>query len=171
MLWPASVELSCYLKDEVNLIGKSVLELGAGLGLCGMVAALCGASKSVITERKPELEYLQASALRNQAALSGRGVVVHELDWSNGETVARLERAHGQVDVVLAADCISTDVYGAESRDALLRCLKRLVKGNAEVLLCSSKREGDGLERFVSRVEEMEAFRAIEVVKEGELLF
>lgn len=168
MLWPASVELSCFLKDNIPLSGKSVLELGAGMGLCGMVAALGGASKSVVTERQPELAHLLSSVHANSGALGGEGVVVEELDWSNCADADRVAQAHGPLDIVLAADCISTDVYGAESRKALLRCLERLASGKTEVFLCSTKRAGDGLKEFVELVEEGGVFGGASVVCSGE---
>ncbi|MBC9786197.1 methyltransferase domain-containing protein [Heliobacterium chlorum] len=42
-LWPSAVGLAAYLWHEVNLQDKTVLELGCGLGLSGIIAAKKGA--------------------------------------------------------------------------------------------------------------------------------
>lgn len=59
-LWGGAVVLALAVLKmgrEGELVGKSVLELGAGLGLCGLVAARpeCGASQVTITDFHPRI--------------------------------------------------------------------------------------------------------------------
>lgn len=45
MLWPSAIGLSTYILDNANrFAGKRVLELGCGVGLAGVVAAIAGAT-------------------------------------------------------------------------------------------------------------------------------
>eukprot|EP00611_Tribonema_gayanum_P014161 TRINITY_DN2544_c0_g1_i2.p1 TRINITY_DN2544_c0_g1~~TRINITY_DN2544_c0_g1_i2.p1 ORF type:complete len:181 (-),score=14.52 TRINITY_DN2544_c0_g1_i2:765-1307(-) len=56
---------------EVDLKGKTVFELGAGAGLPGLIAALCGASKVLITDYGTAVDHSLVEAIeRNIDALS-----------------------------------------------------------------------------------------------------
>ncbi|CAN0225805.1 unnamed protein product, partial [Ectocarpus sp. 8 AP-2014] len=48
-LWEGSLLLCAYLV-ELDLQGKSVLELGAGTGIVGMLAAKLGAQTLILTD-------------------------------------------------------------------------------------------------------------------------
>lgn len=76
-LWPASRGLARYIWEEVDFGGAAVLELGAGLGLPGLVAALKGGSVT-LTDYKPEaLELAARNAARNGIA----GISLLLADW------------------------------------------------------------------------------------------
>jgi predicted nicotinamide N-methyase len=50
-LWPASLVLSLYLAENPHLVrNKRILELGAGVGLCGLVGATLGAKRMSLTD-------------------------------------------------------------------------------------------------------------------------
>ncbi|MGB9793127.1 MAG: class I SAM-dependent methyltransferase [Thermacetogeniaceae bacterium] len=76
-LWPASRGLARYIWEEVDFGGATVLELGAGLGLPGFVAALKG-GKVTLTDYK--LEALELAA-KNAARNSISGVSLLLADW------------------------------------------------------------------------------------------
>lgn len=42
VLWPAAIAMAEYFWENINLEGKMILELGAGLGLVGIIAAAKG---------------------------------------------------------------------------------------------------------------------------------
>lgn len=64
-LWPASFPLSMLLARFTPAPGSRLLELGAGLGLCGLAAARRGFD-SLITDIEPEaLLFIRASILKN----------------------------------------------------------------------------------------------------------
>jgi predicted nicotinamide N-methyase len=64
-LWPASLPLSMLVSRLSPAPGKRLLELGAGLGLCGLAAAKRG-YQAFITDIDPEsLLFIRASILKN----------------------------------------------------------------------------------------------------------
>ena len=117
-LWASGVALAAAVTAR-DLGGARVLELGCGLGLPSVAAALSGASV-LATDWAPEaLEVTRRNAERN-------GVRVETLlvDWSAPEPL--LERT--PFELVLCADLL----YESRNVDALLALLPRL---GAEVLL------------------------------------
>ncbi|TRZ00992.1 hypothetical protein DNTS_033376 [Danionella cerebrum] len=137
VVWDAAIVLCMYLEaGNVDLKGKRVIELGAGTGLVGIVAALLGANVT-ITDRAPALELLSANVRENVPPDQQGAMRVSELTW--GENLELY--SPGSFDLILGADI----VYLEESFPALLRTLEHL---SAEVLLsCRIRYERD--ERFL----------------------
>src|SRR5512146_678227 len=52
-LWPSSIELARFFLREENIRGRTVLELGCGLGLAGIAAAAAGANV-LFTDYEPD---------------------------------------------------------------------------------------------------------------------
>nr|XP_033801002.1 protein N-lysine methyltransferase METTL21A isoform X2 [Geotrypetes seraphini] len=78
-----AVVLCTYLEmGAVNLQGRSVIELGAGTGLVGIVAALLGAHVT-ITDRQVALEFLESNIQANLPTTLQHKVVVKELTWGH----------------------------------------------------------------------------------------
>ncbi|XP_031147834.1 protein N-lysine methyltransferase METTL21A [Sander lucioperca] len=127
VVWDAAVVMCMYLEmGKVELKGKGVIELGAGTGLVGIVAALLGA-KVTITDREPALDFLSANVKSNVPPDSQGSVVVSELTWGEG-----LERyPAGGFDLVLGADI----VYLEDTFVPLLQTLEHLCSDTTVVLL------------------------------------
>ncbi|ABZ83580.1 conserved hypothetical protein [Heliomicrobium modesticaldum Ice1] len=64
-LWPASLGLAAYLWRQVDMQERQVLELGCGLGLSGIVAALKGAEVTQTDFIPAALELAGENAARN----------------------------------------------------------------------------------------------------------
>ncbi|CAL8288696.1 unnamed protein product [Lota lota] len=136
VVWDAAVVLAMYLElGQVELRGRSVIELGAGTGLVGIVAALLGA-RVTITDREPALELLSANVRANVPADLQGSASVSELSWGSG-----LERfPAGGYHLVLGADI----VYLEETFPALLGTLDHLCSDVTAVLLaCKIRYERD----------------------------
>jgi predicted nicotinamide N-methyase len=122
-LWPAGVALARALRGR-SLRGARVLELGCGLGLPGIVAALHGAHVLATDWSDDAL-----AAARANAAANGARIATLRLDWR--EPAPAVER--GPWDLVLAADVL----YEARNVPVVLELLERLA---APVLLADPNR-------------------------------
>ncbi|XP_029942095.1 protein N-lysine methyltransferase METTL21A [Salarias fasciatus] len=136
VVWDAAVVMCMYMElGKVELKGKKVIELGAGTGLVGIVAAILGAQVT-ITDRLPALDLLSANVKSNLPADSPGSASVSELSW--GEDLDRYPA--GGFDLILGADI----VYLEDTFRLLLRTLDHLSSGRTAVLLaCKIRYERD----------------------------
>mmetsp|Transcript_10958 Transcript_10958/g.36344 ORF Transcript_10958/g.36344 Transcript_10958/m.36344 type:complete len:281 (+) Transcript_10958:148-990(+) len=134
LLWDSSVVLARFISRQHSLLlspGARVVELGAGLGLCGLAAAAAG-YPVFLTDRREVLPLTRCSLSANMAALamasgSSPSVQVLPLHWGDAEAAAALEPP---VDCVLMADC----VYELDSIPPLVACLAQLCSPETLVL-------------------------------------
>ena len=92
-VWPSSSLLARYLHSSGlagALVGRSVLELGAGCGLPGFAAHLAGASRVCLTDLPINLPRLQQLVALNEAPPT---VSVEALDWASPLPAALADRA------------------------------------------------------------------------------
>jgi predicted nicotinamide N-methyase len=109
-LWPSGVALASHV-GSLDLAGKRVLELGAGLGLPSLAAALRGADVLATDWSEDAVALLRTNAARNRVPLRAE--------------VARWDepcRFGSGWDVVLAADVL----YEQRNADQLLALLPQL---------------------------------------------
>ena len=101
-LWKAAPLLCEFLQQNASLIqNKRVLELGAGLGLCGIAAELLGASEVVMTDGDTDtLAHLRDNVKTNCCTKTK----CPQLRW--GHRVAEFLEHYGKFDVLIAADII-----------------------------------------------------------------
>lgn len=91
VLWPAAVSMSEYFWEYVDFSGLRVLELGAGLGLAGMVASAKGAS-TVQTDFIPESLQLA----KENAEINGINNISYLLaDWRSFPIEEQFDRIIG----------------------------------------------------------------------------
>ncbi|EGZ10312.1 hypothetical protein PHYSODRAFT_549451 [Phytophthora sojae] len=99
--------------------GQSVLELGSGCGLAGLVAAALGADV-LLTDQREALELLQRNVEANAASESERGRLrVAEFVWGSDCALPRSCYRY-----ILVSDCINP-IYGQESWRNLARSIHR----------------------------------------------
>lgn len=100
LLWPACHAFCAHLCAHPELVrGKRVVELGAGTGLPGILAAALGASEVLLTDLGGTLPLLRRNVERNASLVGGRARTA-ELYW--GPDASEL----GQFDVVIACEVL-----------------------------------------------------------------
>jgi predicted nicotinamide N-methyase len=126
-LWPSGVELA-YQVSTRDWSGTSVVELGCGLGLPAIAAALAGATV-LATDRAPDsLTFTAANAKANHAQ-----VETAVCSWDAPD--ALVERGPWQL--VLASDVL----YGQRNSEELIALLPRLVTDDGAVWIADPGRE------------------------------
>ncbi|KAM6462531.1 protein N-lysine methyltransferase METTL21D isoform 1-T1 [Liasis olivaceus] len=145
VVWDAALVLARFLEKSAAQAGrgperrgeapvgllrhKAVLELGAGTGLVGLVAASLGANVTV-TDLEEVQDLLKMNIEKNQHLVSG-SIQAKVLKW--GEDVTDFLPAP---DFILMADCI----YYEESLEPLLKTLKDLAGLGTFILCCYEER-------------------------------
>ncbi|KAF9224323.1 hypothetical protein BS17DRAFT_779635 [Gyrodon lividus] len=127
--WPAGEVLANYLtlRGKGYCKGQTILELGSGTGLVGLVAGALGGDVW-ITDQAPLLNIMRANVRLNHLESS---VSVSELNW--GEA---LPSEIPRPDIILAADC----VYFEPAFPLLVETLSELATEITEILFCYKKR-------------------------------
>ncbi|XP_029315413.1 protein-lysine methyltransferase METTL21C-like [Cottoperca gobio] len=137
LIWPGAIALSQFLENnqqQVNLMDKAVLEIGAGTGLLSIVASLLGAWVTA-TDLPDILSNLTFNLLRNTKGRSRYTPQVSALTWAQD-----LERDFPfpsfHYDYVLAADV----VYPHGCLEELLETMRHFCRpGSRTTLLWANK--------------------------------
>ena len=132
-LWPSGLALARHVAT-LDLAGRRVLELGCGLGLPALAAALRGADVLATDWADDAIDLLRRNAARN-----GAGLHVERVRWSAPESLLRA----APWDLVLGADLL----YEERNAEQLAALLPRL---GGEILLGEPGRPSakDFLDRF-----------------------
>ncbi|KAL4075704.1 putative methyltransferase-domain-containing protein [Scleroderma citrinum] len=127
--WPAGEVLSNYiaLRGERYCQGRTILELGSGTGLVGLVAGALG-GRVWLTDQIPLLGIMQENVVLNNLQSF---VTVAELNWGD-----KVGPEIPCPDVILAADC----VYYEPAFPLLVKTLSDLSGETTEILFCYKKR-------------------------------
>jgi len=169
-VWHAAIRLIDYMynekfsKDNIAysiMNGKSrpsLLELGCGLGVPGMIASLRGAT-TVLSDQENLLDQLRRNLENNFTTeeLFGSNSIIKActLDWSRENVRALLEENGNKdgFDVVIHCDCVFEPLYG-KSWMMLVDVIDELLsfKKNTVVLSSMERRNGDGINNFLQRM-------------------
>lgn len=134
----AAIALARHVREMGDdFASKQVLELGCGLGLAGIAAALCGANVTFTDYVEEALDFARKNAALN--GLETRNSRFRVLDW---EQAVDLE----PVDYVLGSEIL----YDYFFHGSLISVMKRIVAFNGVVLLADRKRLC--VSRFVGRL-------------------
>ncbi|XP_011187718.2 protein-lysine N-methyltransferase EEF2KMT isoform X1 [Zeugodacus cucurbitae] len=158
--WQASIALADYLVQNAEIVsGKCVLELGAGTGLCGMIALqCCGVRHMLLTDGSREcIELMKENVLRNfseaseisdgEYGIKGKFLNLCELEWG---AIDEMKLPNGfSTDVILAADVVYDDTVF----DALTHAIDNVFKmkqDRCEMLLAATVRNEHTLNKFLN---------------------
>lgn len=172
VVWPCATWFSEYLVDHPELVqGKNVLELGAGVGLCGLVAHKLGAKVCILTEGNDEvttiLKQNVEELLLKQVSTNeeGRGVLDAAKHLWGQDLDAFEQRFPYKYDVIMGSDIIFFD----DGLEGMMLTLDRLLHRTKEavVFLAYSSRSRVG-ERKLMRLIEASNFVATTIAQQGE---
>ncbi|KAM4716623.1 protein-lysine N-methyltransferase EEF2KMT isoform 2-T2 [Anableps anableps] len=151
--WEAALHLAEWaLENQQVFTGRSVLELGSGVGLTGItVCRSCNPLRFVFSDCHPAV----LQKLRENVRLNGLGeetspaVRVDELDWEAAAAAEEQIRGIG-ADTVIAADV----VYDPDVAGSLVKLLLKILScSSAEILICSTVRNPETYGGFKLRLE------------------
>ncbi|XP_049917566.1 protein-lysine methyltransferase METTL21D [Epinephelus moara] len=149
VVWDAAIVLAKYLETKqfydpssgVNVwAGSSVVELGAGTGVVGLMAATLGAQVTV-TDLEELQTLLRVNIQENQALITSGSITAKVLKW--GEDVSDFQPPPHYV---LMADCI----YYEQSIAPLVESLK-LLSGPETCIICCYEQRTEGVNPKVER--------------------
>ncbi len=129
-LWPSAIAMSQYLLENKDLLqGKSIIEIGSGLGLPSIVAGEF-ASKIVCTDYIQEsLDFAKANYLLNYP--TDEKIIFDILDWRN------IVDVQTKYDIIIASDV----AYERKAIADLENCLMQLAHENSLVILSEPNRD------------------------------
>jgi len=125
-LWPSALALARAIARR-PLTGRRVIELGCGLGLPAIAAALAGGRVLATDWAADAIATTERNAERN-----GLAVETLHVSWTAPEPLL----ARAPWDLVLASDVL----YEARNAEALLPLLPRLIDGRGEIWLAEPGR-------------------------------
>lgn len=150
VLWPAAEALSLYLEQNPKLIkGKTVLELGCGLGLPSMVATHLG-GKVLATDFHPHVE----EYFKRNCRHSSLDCDFLRLNWRENQSI-------GPFDVVMGSDVLYESKHPKEIAQGLLRFLKP----GGVILLSDPGRSY--LQPFIHAMNELGHKDSLEIISAG----
>jgi len=125
-IWEASVVLADFLAGTAPQPEKRFLEIGAGIGFVGIVAAAFG-HRMTITEINPQaLDFIRANSLINRCATAD----IVSMDWNS-------PGFEDGFDYIVGSEV----VYNEKDFDPLQNLIQRLLKPGGKMLLCSEVRK------------------------------
>ncbi|XP_019640093.1 PREDICTED: protein N-methyltransferase NNT1-like [Branchiostoma belcheri] len=139
VVWPAAMILSQHLVSHRELVRTGrVLEVGAGAGLPGLVAAALSQDPSgvVMTDYVEEAVDLMDMNIAETFANDNNRPKAAIMDWDDDPSV--LQEHHGTFDVIIGSDV----VYWPELIEPLIRTVKALLsnKRTSRFLMLYSRR-------------------------------
>jgi predicted nicotinamide N-methyase len=125
-LWPSAVGLATHLMKNRSLVeGKTVLEIGGGLGLPALVAASLGAAVTATDYLQDAVDFTKKNAEINHIS----NIDFKSFDWRKAEGYERF-------DVLLASDV----AYERSQFEHLKNAFTHLVKPDGLILLSEPNR-------------------------------
>lgn len=123
-VWPSSVALADFLLSDLSLKETPCLELGCGVGVVSVAAALAGAKALAIDYFTEALEFVKLNAAANQTT-----VETQWLDWRDITITQRFP-------VILAADVL----YEQRNHLPVFHALQRLLDPQGRVYITDPQR-------------------------------
>lgn len=161
-MWHAAICAVKYLQDQYSQQlknGDSLLELGCGLGVPGMIAhAALGAQNVCLTDQDSIMSQLFKNIETNFPDTKETQIKALPLNWSRDGIHDLLEKT-GQrdsgFDIVLNCDCVYEPLYG-KSWELLVEVMEECLRINPNTIMLTSveRRNFDGIDEFVQKLQD-----------------
>ncbi|MDX2129573.1 MAG: methyltransferase domain-containing protein [Chloroherpetonaceae bacterium] len=127
-IWPSSIHLSEFILKNLHLKNKRLIEIGAGIGLCGVAAAKMGASVLCTDYSNEALKFITLNGLLNQ--FTNRDTFdTTQLDW-------RWVQIEEKFDFLIAADVL----YERRNVLPIVTALEKLLKPEGTAFIADPRR-------------------------------
>jgi len=134
-VWAAAPALCRLLLQAPELVaGKTVLELGAGVGLCGLLAAALGAARVQLTDTASLLPALRVNMAANVSSCPDVSCSV--LDWDDEACATEPLLAAHRAELLLGSDVLY-DLSHATALPCVIA--RRLAPGGTALLVCGAR--------------------------------
>ena len=174
VLWPVSRYLCWYLLSVCDcgdegqrmnwktLKGKSVIELGSGTGLCGLMLSCMGTCESVLLTDGEDIVMDVLTA--NCAKRAEKSTTAELLRWGK-DCTASLEKRH--FDIIIGADVLA---YTLGDPELLISTVRAIMDNNgAEIFICGFSNRAENHRRRVFDVAKIYGL-SIQLVPPSEFL-
>jgi phospholipid N-methyltransferase len=150
----SSIVLSLWITHNIDVFkNKKVLELGCGVGLCGLTVSVCCQARSLrLTDCNTGLfDGIKENIERNCKNIR---VIpnIQAYDWNEASIVREVsyEPMQGGYDVIIASDCFCDD-----TKDILLNAIFNNLNINGTLVMSNSSVLGSqGLDKFIYALQE-----------------
>lgn len=156
-VWLGAEVLTLWLvgKNPDLVKGKRVLEVGAGVGLCGIAVFHLKASKVVLTDGDLDVLTNLRYNVEHNIANNRDESTCHQLIW--GKNLQEFQETHGQFDVIIGADLF----YITRSLKPLFTTVNQLLTKQGIFIACNACAKQHPMESILDIVEEL-GFRGTE---------
>lgn len=153
-------------QEEKN--NSTLVELGCGLGVPGMILHAMLGWNVVLTDKDPLPKQLEENCKTNFPGVYGKHIQAHELDWSREgvnelidqkyfvrkDADGKAKKSRAGFDFVINCDCVYEPLYGL-SWKLLVETIDELLRINplAVVITCLERRKADGVDKFLNALE------------------
>ena len=111
IVWPCATVLSCFIIQNEAINSLRVLELGCGVGLCGLSHALKNpSSKVIMTDCSHESTWSDILD-KNISLNKTSNTSVQVLNWGSGVELRSLCESFGPFDLIIASDCLFDETF------------------------------------------------------------
>ena len=146
VVWDSSIYMCHFLcQYHEFVVGKRVIELGAGCGLTGITAGILGAKHVDLTDQDAILPLLHRNVILNESIASGTLFNVAQLDWGDKTLPGYI---HSPYDIIICCDCI----YNEMVNPLLVDTLNLLTNDDSVVFVAQELRTEDVLLDWLERV-------------------
>jgi len=130
-VWEGAIVLASYIYELDLDVPKSFLEIGAGIGVVGIIIASLGHKITITDYDEDALKFALANACKNLDSEKKESVTVKRCDWKQPQLEGE------RYDYIVGSDIL----YREEDFDPILRLFNTYLKPTGEVILAEGIRK------------------------------